>query len=365
MPTAKTHAFRWSGRNSDRDRASAGKALVRETSELRAEYPEAEVVVVGHSHGGNVALKAYGEVGGPASIDKIICLGTPFFHFAARALKPAANVIASGLIAILCLTLVLHRAAEIWTSSVVPIIGSDPNQRIDENTGLPEFNEDEYSKFLAAAMRAVYSVMFFAALPPLLFLAVKPFAWICEKLLAKLQAGWLNRNPPPTRHPPTFVLYTRGDEARGWLWFIERVWRPVFTGLFVIGQISTKTLILVIPLAFVAIARSISQNRSDDFLPYFGAFGTVVLLVGFTYLSTIGALFLSFLAMVYGTVVAGTPWGFGTAGLISYQLISVRVSHCPDELTNVQVREVTLEKPPGPRTLRHSLFYCLVGGICG
>ena len=357
IPAAKTRAFRWSGRNSDRDRASAGEALVRETSALRAEYPEAEVVVIGHSHGGNVALNAYREAGGPESIDKIICLGTPFFHFAARALKPAASVIATGLIAVLCLTIVLHRVAEIWTSSVVPIVGSDPNQRIDENTGLPEFNEDEYSKFLIAAMRAGYSIVFFAALPPLLFLAVKPLAWICEKLLGKLQGDWLTRHPPPTSYPPTFVLYTKGDEARGWLWFIERVWRPVFTGLFVIGQISTKTLILAIPLGFVAIGRSITQNRSDDFIPYFGAFGNVVLLVGFTYLSTLGALFLSFLAMAYGTLVAGTPWGFGTTGLISYQLISVRVNYCPDGLTNVQVQEVKLEKPPGPRTLRHSLFY--------
>jgi pimeloyl-ACP methyl ester carboxylesterase len=358
VPCSETRAFRWTGANRDKARRQAALQLAEFTSKLREDHADAEIVVVGHSHGGNVALAAYGEPKGRQSIDRVVCLGTPFFHFRPRELKPAAYVIATGVLALLCFAIVLGRAHQLWTSMVVPTVSSSPNERIDEVTGLPEFNEDEYSKFLGASMWAFYSLMFFAALPPLLFVLIKPLAWLCEKVLKKLQRNWLERHTTGLSScPPTLVFFTEKDEARRWLWFIERVWRPVFTALFVGGQILTKVLIIAIPLAFVAIRRSLSENNSDQLFPYFGAFGNVLLLIGITYVFTLGALGLSFLAAVYGRFIAGTPWGFGSAGLISYQLIAVKAVRLPSTLQNVEAQSVDFNSRSIGRGLRHSMFY--------
>jgi len=356
VPYSRTSAFRWTGRNSDRARRDAGKKLAEHTANLRRERPDTEIVVVGHSHGGNVALNAYREPCGQQSIEKIVCLGTPFFRFRARELKPASNMIATGLIAILCLGFLLDRASQLWTLTVLQTVTTSnrPSPDPDDPT---DFSEDDLSKFEVTLMKAGYALIFFAVLPPLAFLFVRPIAWLCEKGLQPLQRTWLRDHAPPISNPPTLVLYTTGDEARGWLWFIERVWRPVFTGLFVFGQILTKALLLAIPLAFIAVAKSISQENGTGFFPYFGAFGNVVLLIGFTYISTLAAFVLSLLAAVYGSLVAGAPWGFGSAGLISYQLIAVKAVEWPIQTPCVDAALVTFEGPRSFGTLLHSSFY--------
>jgi len=358
FPCSETRAFRWSGANAEEARRQAALKLAEFTSRLRQDCKDAEIVVVGHSHGGNVAIEAYGEPPGRESIDRVVCLGTPFFHFRPRELKPAAYVIATGILALVCLGVVLSRAVQLWTAMVVPTVSSSANERIDEVTGLPEFNEDEFSKFSGASLWAAYSLIFFAAIPPLLFVLIKPVAWLCEKVLKAIQRKWLERHPPkPSSCPPTLVLFTEKDEARGWLWFIERVWRPVFTGLFIAGQIVTKVLVLAIPLAFVAIWKSLSDDHSDQLFPYFGALGNVLLLVGLTYFLTLGALGLSFLAAVYGRFIAGAPWGFGSAGLVSYQLIAVRAMRLPSILQNVDADSVNFDSSARGLGLRHSMFY--------
>jgi hypothetical protein len=99
------------------------------------------------------------------------------------------------------------------------------------------------------------------------------------------------------------------------------------------------------------------------------------LLTTFTYLSTLGAFTLSILAAVYGSFVAGTPWGFGSAGLISYQLIAVTVMEWPVEKANVDAVLVNFDGPRSFGALTHSAFYSsesvtdhicswLVGGRC-
>jgi len=87
VPYSRTSAFRWSGRNSDRARRDAGKKLAEHTANLRRERPDAEIAVVGHSHGGNVALNAYRDPCGQQSIEKIVCLGTPFFSISSERAK--------------------------------------------------------------------------------------------------------------------------------------------------------------------------------------------------------------------------------------------------------------------------------------
>jgi pimeloyl-ACP methyl ester carboxylesterase len=75
---AEIKAFLWSGSNAILDRANAAAELAAEVSR-DLEAKDTVIVVIGHSHGGNVALKALRTV---AQLDRIflVTLGTPFFQ---------------------------------------------------------------------------------------------------------------------------------------------------------------------------------------------------------------------------------------------------------------------------------------------
>jgi hypothetical protein len=76
-------SFLWSGRNSQLSREKAALELQRYLRGALAESPEAAHYVVGHSHGGNVALLAVSDRKAqfPSELRGVICLATPFLTF--------------------------------------------------------------------------------------------------------------------------------------------------------------------------------------------------------------------------------------------------------------------------------------------
>jgi len=67
--------FTWSGANSVRERDKAARRLAEHIRAKQTEYPGSRQVVVAHSHGGNVALRALDQIGGEISL---ITIATPF-----------------------------------------------------------------------------------------------------------------------------------------------------------------------------------------------------------------------------------------------------------------------------------------------
>jgi alpha-beta hydrolase superfamily lysophospholipase len=72
------YARDWSGRNSVRQRYLAAAVLKNDLNDLGARFPRATLNVVGHSHGGNVAAKAIGDIGSQRI--GLACLSTPFLR---------------------------------------------------------------------------------------------------------------------------------------------------------------------------------------------------------------------------------------------------------------------------------------------
>ena len=71
-------AFRWgTWNNSHVARASAGQKLANRLRKLRATYPAARLIVIAHSHGGNIALYAL-RAQPERLVDAIVCLATPY-----------------------------------------------------------------------------------------------------------------------------------------------------------------------------------------------------------------------------------------------------------------------------------------------
>lgn len=70
--------FEWTGANRHTDRIVAGAALSKQIEEQLLSYPDAQHVLVGHSHGGNVALYAMRSPILDGRVAGIVCLNTPF-----------------------------------------------------------------------------------------------------------------------------------------------------------------------------------------------------------------------------------------------------------------------------------------------
>jgi pimeloyl-ACP methyl ester carboxylesterase len=101
----KVHSFTWSGLNTHRTRIEAGRELANYIARLGTnETQPISISIVGHSHGGNVALYAL-KHSVPDRVDRIVCLATPFLHVSAQELDftvlrfpPLVSATTAGLI---------------------------------------------------------------------------------------------------------------------------------------------------------------------------------------------------------------------------------------------------------------------------
>jgi pimeloyl-ACP methyl ester carboxylesterase len=70
--------FQWSGRNSPAARRQAADELARRIAGDVQAHPGAQHFVIGHSHGGNVAMAAAVRSGVSERVGGVVCLATPF-----------------------------------------------------------------------------------------------------------------------------------------------------------------------------------------------------------------------------------------------------------------------------------------------
>ena len=80
--------FRWEGGNTAKSRRRGAESLAKCLASLRETYPGARAFLVGHSHGGNVAVEAASMV----PVQGVVTLSTPFL-----ALEPAPDRVVQAL----------------------------------------------------------------------------------------------------------------------------------------------------------------------------------------------------------------------------------------------------------------------------
>ncbi len=84
--------FRWSGHNSVSARFRGAQALAAKLGAMRREWPEARHVLIGHSHGGFVALSALRGAALDERICGVACFSTPFLMARIRPMSRLAKV---------------------------------------------------------------------------------------------------------------------------------------------------------------------------------------------------------------------------------------------------------------------------------
>ncbi len=76
--SAQITPFLWSGANSVRERDKAARELVEHIRAKQADYPSSTQVLIAHSHGGNVALRALDQLGITRDEIFTVTIATPF-----------------------------------------------------------------------------------------------------------------------------------------------------------------------------------------------------------------------------------------------------------------------------------------------
>jgi len=122
------HAFDWSGENSHQARSIATKDL---TERLREQLKidtsrDAFHLIVAHSHGGNIAIRAQQDLLQHEQILAIVTFGTPFIGCEPRVVKDSIKTVSLSSAGLLSAGAVVAIWAA-WLGSVIGIISTLPN----------------------------------------------------------------------------------------------------------------------------------------------------------------------------------------------------------------------------------------------
>lgn len=103
--------FPWSGRNSLAAREAAAIRLAHHLERVAIDH---RVIIIGHSHGGNVGLRACNHIS-HRCVSGIVCLSTPFLHMRQRVLCDDRSIMLLSSVAMLmALSVPLAISDELW-----------------------------------------------------------------------------------------------------------------------------------------------------------------------------------------------------------------------------------------------------------
>lgn len=121
---ASVEPFPWSGKNSHKARRQAAEALRSRIGKLAMDNAGSQIVVIGHSHGGTVALYALEDNKTLVNVAGLICLSTPFISVNSAPLSGSLPsffpiLLASTFAIVYALLLHPRNLVTIFTSSLV------------------------------------------------------------------------------------------------------------------------------------------------------------------------------------------------------------------------------------------------------
>ena len=184
--------FNWSGDNSMRARAKAAVSLRDRIVALRAAEPETRLLIIAHSHGGNVALRAVSLLESRERLLGVATLATPFLQLRERPTGRAERVVLNvlGVAMILAIMAVIYVACG--------------GYNIHE--GLFNYNPDSLTGLFLTFISVGAAVFALGG-------AIKLWNRLVSKLAVFLRQILADGSLPELRGLPLLVLRCRGDEA--------------------------------------------------------------------------------------------------------------------------------------------------------
>ncbi|WP_153147150.1 triacylglycerol lipase [Dechloromonas sp. H13] len=243
-----TQEFRWSGRNSISARHQAGAELAHQLEENLEKWPEARHFIIGHSHGGAVALKSLTNSNICDQIDGVITLSTPFILYQARAqnifhtasLRVAPFIFMSTILpsVLLYLFQILHRVepaiylfgffSGVWFLIVSPAYFKKFSAKLMERLALPTVSSEKVL-ILRGTMDEALLALNAAQAISFSFNAIYSFPAILLQQALERVSIW---SRAVLRHEQTinFSLFTMW-----WLSLLLAIWSAANNNIFSLG----------------------------------------------------------------------------------------------------------------------------------
>lgn len=301
--------FCWSGANNHSDRLRAAEALCSKVFNLRLAKPLAKIVLLAHSHGGNIALLAARDERVGKEVAGIVCMATPFLNIRVRNIKQ------------------MFRAAQIGLGGAGLI----------------------FSLFCFVAMIdwSIFLAPLAVAIALLLACLVPSALETLEVKANRLTDRMVKEFALEEVVPPVMVVTNTGDEARIWLRLVGIT--------FNFGQAVFD--FLVEPIIIAAWIGGCALYVASKFRLELSCFAWLPLVVVTipTFLATYAAALLVVWAFALGTsAFLGTPIAHGWSWLAYSWCASMRVSPVPQ--LKAAFTEVHI-KTRWRLQLRHSAVY--------
>lgn len=312
MEVSSIDYLSWSGANSFRCREQAAKKLADQLDKLAENSPDSTRLIVGHSHGGNVCLRAFAHVGQPTSQISVVTLATPFVELVPS--KAGSMLITRFIAAFAGIAFALQLA----------------------------------EPFLGLARSPLYAVLLIAALAAL---AVGlPIAMLTWGRLARLAARLVEISSHEAYRmvrPYTLVIRGIDDEAALTLALGAVVGRVTYLATVSAAYASIVVRWIFLGGGIAGITIGLAWPRAGDFIIgaitaiFFGWFGSIVVAL--------------FAAVGIAALARGlAPAVYGRELLLTYPDVAIKSDSAPDATGSVST--ATLPPPvtllPG---LRHSL----------
>jgi pimeloyl-ACP methyl ester carboxylesterase len=228
-------AFSWSGWNSSTARFNATERLRAELKRRAAKYPDWDIVVIGHSHGGAVAMRAV-DCDELRERVSVVCLSTPFLQAFPRNLPTGVfTQLGAGI-------------------SCVVAAAIHPGLPFSHLLHVPQLIYPNYLHFLANRINASIFIGIVAGVLSLVL-------WLLSAL--RKQADQVAKEVMYVPSLPTsnvLLLRVAGDEASSWIsvfqvlsWISSKAARLYTAGLLVVKDrfvsLLTSLVIALTPLA--------------------------------------------------------------------------------------------------------------------
>jgi pimeloyl-ACP methyl ester carboxylesterase len=369
------HRFAWSGANSQHERLKAAQALRTHLLDLRDRRGLPQIVI-GHSHGGTVALYAARHRDVRRCVRGIACLGTPFFDVRPRSLRLAAGWTLLGLAAtVAALLLPVVALAFVWAN-----VGW-PRPMSSEGVGMIVLEIVVRALAISILLRTVLSSIIHSP---------RIAGWIRATLFVKpgrVISRWQRR--ALARYPRyhldqvslLYVFFSGKDSAHRWL----QIWtRIVDAPLLLASYVVLPLLIvasIVIEIAIFVTRPALPSTSGMTGIVWLLAQVLLVLEYALVAVANVG-FFVGVvqIAWICSGSIRNRVWSFGAAGFWSNWLMQIRSVQDPPsnehrrcKLDHIEPYLCDVEDMPPQSRVRlifsryHSMYYqsAVLGGRIG